>query len=142
MVCLSAKERYAIAAVVTLAMHTGEGPMRAKVIAKQGEIPLRFLEHVMNLLKGDGLVEGVRGAQGGYRLLVPPHQITVGRVIRAMGTSRAGVPGSGEPIVQVINDLSESLNAAVQGILASTCIETLCARRQELVSKQAIMFHI
>jgi Rrf2 family protein len=51
-------------------------------IAREGDMPIKFLEHVIGLLKRGGFVESTRGVKGGYALTRPPEKITLGEVVR------------------------------------------------------------
>lgn len=81
---LSTKGRYGLKAMFELAVHYGEGPVPLKDIADNQNISENYLEQLVAILRKDGLVNSVRGAQGGYLLAIEPEKITVGRVIRAV----------------------------------------------------------
>lgn len=67
-----------------LALHTGEGPVpRAEIARRQGISP-DYMAHLFRRLERAGLVQGVKGPAGGYRLRRPPSQITVGEIIHAV----------------------------------------------------------
>ena len=76
------KNQYAIRAIFELAKHMGKGPRKISEIAKAQEIPVRFLEVILSQLKGSGFVESKRGFYGGYFLVKPPGQVSVGDVLR------------------------------------------------------------
>jgi len=77
---VSAKTEYACIAMLELAAHYGTGqPVRVRRIAERHEVPARFLVQILLQLKGAGLVASVRGAAGGYQLLKPPEQVTLGQ---------------------------------------------------------------
>ena len=79
---LSARTEYACIAVLELARRYEAGePVRIREIAGAHGIPPRFLVQILIQLKGAGYVASTRGAAGGYRLLKPPEQITLGDVI-------------------------------------------------------------
>ncbi len=78
------KNQYALRAIYELARRYGEGPIKIATIADKQAIPLRFLEVILNQLKNSGLVQSKRGAQGGYFLLRPPGEVTVGDILRFM----------------------------------------------------------
>jgi Rrf2 family cysteine metabolism transcriptional repressor len=80
----SKKGQYALRAIYELAKRTGEGPIKISDIADAQGIPRRFLEVILNQLKGSGFVESKRGFYGGYVLAKTPDKITVGDVIRYM----------------------------------------------------------
>ena len=79
---VSSKCYYALRGLYALAVHTGSGPMKIGDIAEQERIPVRFLEAILNQLKGGGFVRSWRGAEGGYRLARPADRITIGEVVR------------------------------------------------------------
>ena len=81
---LSTKGRYSVTALYELARHYGEGVVPLKTIAKTQQLSENYLEQLMVPLKRAGLVESVRGAQGGYALALPPEEITIGRIITAV----------------------------------------------------------
>jgi Rrf2 family protein len=70
--------------VFELAMHHGDGPIAVQVLARRQGISEPYLEQLMPALKRAGLVESVRGPQGGYVLTNPPDSVTVGDVVRAL----------------------------------------------------------
>ena len=84
MLRVSSKGRYGVKAVYELALHYGQGPLALSLIAKAQSISEPYLEQLMASLKRSGLVDGVRGAQGGYQLARHPDHISVGDVVRAV----------------------------------------------------------
>ena len=83
-VAFAQKTVYALRAVYELTRRQGSGPISIPVIAEAQAISPRFLENILLQLKAAGIVESVRGRDGGYRLARPPEDITVGHVLRAM----------------------------------------------------------
>ncbi len=81
---VSSKGRYAVKAVYELALHAGRGPLTVSSIAHAQNIPEQYLEQLMPLLKRAGLVVGMRGAQGGYRLAGCPESVSVRDVVAAV----------------------------------------------------------
>jgi Rrf2 family protein len=88
---LSTKGRYGIKAMLDLAMHSSEGQVSLKSIAERQEISENYLEQLFALLRKNGLVKSVRGAQGGYILAQNPEKVTVGAVLRSLEGSLARV---------------------------------------------------
>ena len=77
---ISAKTEYACIAVLELAAQYGTGePVRIRRIAERHDVPPRFLVQILLQLKGAGLVTSVRGAAGGYQLIQPPEQVSLGQ---------------------------------------------------------------
>ena len=81
---LSTRGRYGIHAMYDLAVNADAGPQSIKAIAERESIPEAYLEQLIALLKREGLVTSIRGAQGGYMLARRPEEITVGDVLRAL----------------------------------------------------------
>ena len=79
---VSAKAEYACLAVLELAAHYGTGePVRIGKIADEHGIPSRFLVQILLQLKGAGFVASTRGASGGYQLVKPPEEISLGQIM-------------------------------------------------------------
>lgn len=81
---LSTKGRYGLQAMFDLALHYGSGPIPLKSVAERQDISEHYLEQLISSLRKVGLVQSVRGAQGGYILSKKPAEITVGDVLRAL----------------------------------------------------------
>jgi len=81
---LSTKGEYASRAMLELARRYREGPVHSREISKAQEIPQRFLEQILLLLKRAGYLKSRKGQKGGYALAKPPGKITVAEVIRVM----------------------------------------------------------
>ncbi|WP_416197861.1 MAG: Transcriptional regulator, BadM/Rrf2 family [Sporanaerobacter sp.] len=81
---LSTKGRYGLKAMFQLALHYGEGPIPLKNVADEQNISENYLEQLVAVLKKNGLLESVRGAQGGYLLAKSPDEITVGNILRVL----------------------------------------------------------
>jgi Rrf2 family protein len=79
---ITKKNQYALRAIFELAKHDGRGPQKISEIAKAQAIPAKFLEVILNQLKGSGLVDSKRGFYGGYYLIRSPEKITVGDIMR------------------------------------------------------------
>jgi Rrf2 family protein len=79
---VSAKTEYACLAMLELAAHYGSRePVRIRTIADEHGIPSRFLVQILLQLKGAGFVASTRGASGGYQLVKPPEEISLGEVM-------------------------------------------------------------
>jgi Rrf2 family cysteine metabolism transcriptional repressor len=79
------KNQYALRAIFELAKHKGLGPVKISDIAEAQSIPQRFLEVILNQLKSSGIVDSKRGFYGGYFLIKPANQVTIGDVLRFLG---------------------------------------------------------
>ena len=91
---LSARVEYACLAVLELAVQFAAAtPVSLKRIAEPHDIPTQFLVQILLQLKAAGIVQSSRGVSGGYQLAMPPDQISMGDVVRAVeGTSNLRDP--------------------------------------------------
>ena len=76
------KGDYSLKTMLSLALHYNKGVLPIQGLAKEGDIPFKFLEQILLTLKKGGFVDSKRGVDGGYFLARPPEAITVGEVIR------------------------------------------------------------
>jgi Rrf2 family protein len=81
---LTTKGRYAVTAILDLALHNAQGPINLADIARRQDISLTYLEQLFTKLRQNGLVESARGPGGGYRLKKPAGDISVAEVIDAV----------------------------------------------------------
>jgi Rrf2 family protein len=80
---LSRKSEYACLALIELSENYESKKMiKIDEIAKKKNIPKKYLEQILLILKGEGLLKSVSGSNGGYMLLKAPEEITVAEVIR------------------------------------------------------------
>lgn len=81
---LTTKGRYAVTAMLDLALHYKHGPITLADISKRQGISLSYLEQLFSRLRKNGLVDSARGPGGGYRLSREASQICVADVITAV----------------------------------------------------------
>lgn len=81
---LSTKGRYGLRAVLDLALHCETEAVALSSIAERQNISISYLEQLIAKLKKAGIVDSIRGAQGGYILKKPCGQISVGDILRAL----------------------------------------------------------
>ena len=81
---LSKRGEYALRSLINLgiAAKVGRSLVRVAELAKAEDLPVKFLEQIMQQLREAGYVQSVRGKHGGYRLGKPAAQITIGNVVR------------------------------------------------------------
>jgi Rrf2 family protein len=79
---LSQRTRYTIRALLHLADRYGEGPVQLAEIAEAQNIPPKFLTVMLSSMRRAGLVETMRGREGGYWLAKPPNQVSYGELVR------------------------------------------------------------
>ena len=85
---LTAKGRYAIKAMINIALNTSKDPKTLLEISKHQGISLSYLEQLFALLRKSNLVAGVRGPGGGYRLSTDPENITIAQIINAINSDK------------------------------------------------------
>ncbi len=84
MIRVSTRGRYALRGMVDLARHAGEGPVPRQEIAGRQDISPDYVAQLFRELAEAGLVEGIKGPGGGYRLGRPPAAITARDVVEAV----------------------------------------------------------
>jgi len=81
---LTTKGRFAVTAMIDVAMHGGQGPVTLAGVSERQKISLSYLEQLFGKLRRHGLVESVRGPGGGYHLARPANSVSVADVIVAV----------------------------------------------------------
>ena len=84
---LSTTVRYGLRAMSDLCTRENESPLSVNDIAEHQNIPVQFLEQLLAKLRRGGLLDSVRGAQGGYKLARNAKEITVSDILAALGES-------------------------------------------------------
>ena len=79
---VSTRGRYALRVMIDLAETAADGYVAMKTIAQRQGISLKYLERILPALTQNGLVEGIQGKGGGYRLCRKPEEYTVGEILR------------------------------------------------------------
>jgi Rrf2 family transcriptional regulator, iron-sulfur cluster assembly transcription factor len=134
---LSTKARYAVTAMVDVALEEAAGPVSLGAIADRQELPLPYLEQLFAKLRKAGLVTSSRGAAGGYMLARKPEDMRILDIITAVDTplkatrcekeSSVGCQTTGQRCLT--HDLWEELGAVVQVFLARVTLADVCNRR-------------
>lgn len=139
MIRVSTRGRYALLAMVDLALHGGEGTVRRQDIADRQEISANYIAQLFRELRAAGLVDGVKGPGGGYRLARDAHTISAGDVVRAVegpvALASCAAPDS-EPTCSRVgrcptHALWRRLSAALTELLDSATLQELCDEARE-----------
>ena len=93
---ISTRGRYALRMLVDMAEHQSDGYVPLKEIAARQEISEKYLESIVKVLVRNGILVGLRGKGGGYRLSKQPDRLTAGTVLRLTEESLAPVACLGE----------------------------------------------
>lgn len=135
MLRLSKKMLFAIEAVLDIAYHAASAPVQSREITRRQGIPRRYLEQALQQLVREGVLIGVRGPRGGYRLARERRRISVGDIVRVVdgsGLSDAGLEAVGSELGRkVVRPLWSELYGEVMGRLDSVTIDDLCNRAHE-----------
>lgn len=140
---LTTKGRYAVTAMLDLALHEGKGPISLADISERQGISLSYLEQLFAKLRRNELVRSVRGPGGGYQLKRDQAHINVAEVIDAVnesvdatGCQHNGCCQGGE--VCLTHHLWCDLSDQIHGFLSSISLADLVARRdvQEVAGRQ------
>ena len=131
MLKLSRKTLLALEAVIDIAFNGRPEPVQAKEITARQGVPQRYLEQVMQQLVRAGVLKGVRGPRGGYRLAKERRRISVGEVVRVAESldeeGESQVPHS-DLGTRIVTPLIASLQDEVMARLDAISIEDLCTR--------------
>lgn len=131
MLRVSKKLMFAIEAVLDIAYNSGSEPVQSGEITRRQGIPKRYLEQVLQQLVREGILSGVRGPRGGYRLARERRRISVGeivRVVRSMETASDPFeePTGSELGHKVVRPMWMELQEECMARLDRTTIEDLC----------------
>ncbi len=131
---ISAKTEYACIAMLELASQYGSSePVRIRRIAERHDVPPRFLVQILLQLKGAGLVSSVRGAAGGYHLIKPPQDVSLGDVMEvidgSMGEKSQNSSASPDsPAVKVLMQAWREVTAVEREMLGKISLAELLER--------------
>ncbi|GAA4523371.1 MULTISPECIES: RrF2 family transcriptional regulator [Nonomuraea] len=131
---LSARVDYALRAAAELAA-AGAGPTTVGELAKEQDMPPKYLENILLQMRRAGLVRGQRGPEGGYVLARPPADISLADVIRAVDGPLANVRGERPEHVgyrgpaESLQQVWIALRATERGILEEVTLEHVASGR-------------
>lgn len=140
---LTTKGRYAVTAMLDLAVHHSEGPIALADISERQGISLSYLEQLFAKLRKTGLVASTRGPGGGYNLNKDAAEIAVADVIaavdEAVDATRCGGSKNCQGEVRCLtHDLWEDLSEQIRNFLSSVSLADLVNRHsiREVVNRQ------
>ena len=132
---LTTKGRFAVTAMLDLALHGANGPVTLSGISERQKISLSYLEQLFGKLRRRELVESVRGPGGGYHLARDASAVSVADIIRAVeepldSTQCAGRENCQDNHRCMTHDLWEELNTTVFGFLDGVKLSQLVERQR------------
>jgi Rrf2 family iron-sulfur cluster assembly transcriptional regulator len=132
MLRLSRKTLLALEAVIDIAFNARPEPVQAKEITARQGVPQRYLEQVMQQLVRAGVLKGVRGPRGGYRLARERRRISVGDVVRVAESIEDGeeekIRPRSELGLRIVAPLIQTLQDDIMAQLDAISVEDLCQR--------------
>lgn len=134
---LSTKSRFAVTAMIDIALHGNAGPISLTDIGARHKISVSYLEQLFSKLRHDGLVESTRGPGGGYSLGRASEGISVADIIGAIETD-PHKPGKGEKAFPqkenssewMTQELWETLNARMVEHMQSISLRQLASEQR------------
>jgi Rrf2 family transcriptional regulator, iron-sulfur cluster assembly transcription factor len=137
---LTTKGRFAVTAMLDLALHHHEGPVTLAGISRRQKISLSYLEQLFGKLRRKALVDSVRGPGGGYCLARSLEEITVADIIRAVdepidATQCGGMENCLDEHRCMTHELWTSLNEKIYDYLSSVTLAKLMESQKKKAHK-------
>ena len=122
---LTAKGRYAIKAMINIALSTStsKDPKTLLEISRHQGISLSYLEQLFALLRKSNLVAGIRGPGGGYRLSTDPENITIAQIINAINSDKEHNLSSENKDEVIWEKFSDRLSKYLETVTLSSLID-------------------
>mgnify|MGYP003860105735 CR=1 FL=1 len=132
---LTTKGRYAVTAMLDLAIHGQQKPVSLNDISGRQHISLSYLEQLFAKLRRSNLVSSVRGPGGGYRLAVDSANISIAQVVDAVNESMDATRCQGKGDCQegdqcLTHHLWEDLSSQIHTFLNDISIQDLISRKE------------
>ena len=133
---LTTKGRYAVTAMLDLALHGANGPVSLAAVSERQEISLSYLEQLFSKLRRSGLVVSTRGPGGGYSVARPLGRVSVSEIIGAVDQSVDATQCAGRENCHsagrcLTHDLWEGLSEQIEEFLAGVSLQDMIDRRRD-----------
>jgi Rrf2 family transcriptional regulator, iron-sulfur cluster assembly transcription factor len=133
---LTTKGRFAVTAMIDVALYAGAAPVTLAAISERQRISLSYLEQLFGKLRRSGLVDSVRGPGGGYQLARPTMEVSVADIIRAVdepidATQCGGRENCHDDRRCMTHELWAGLNAHIFGFLNGVTLADLVRQQQQ-----------
>lgn len=156
---ISKKTQYCLRALYALTRHYGQGPILISRLSEEEAIPQQFLEQILLQLKRSGLVESRKGKGGGYLLVRPPDEVTLGSIIRIVEGPLAPLPCASDTAFRKCDECEDvrtcgtrfvmrKVRDATAGILDGITLSQVCdyisdaKRKGEQEPESELMYYI
>lgn len=141
---LTTKGRFAVTAMIDLAMRCADGPVALAGISERQKISLSYLEQLFGKLRRHGLVDSVRGPGGGYCLARPTNELTVTDIIRAVDEQLDATQCGGRENCQddarcMTHELWATLNDKMYEYLSSVKLAELIEGQRKKMGGNAVV---
>lgn len=143
---LTTKGRFAVTAMIDLAMNAQTGAVKLSAISERQSISLSYLEQLFSKLRRAGLVESLRGPGGGYILAAPAEQINIAQIISAaedrLDATQCGSKANchhGAPCLT--HDLWENLNKTINDYLSSVTLQSIIEQKTAATAVMSLPLH-
>lgn len=138
---LTTKGRYAVTAMLDLALNINQGPITLSDISQRQGISLSYLEQLFSRLRRQGLVDSTRGPGGGYRLNRAPEEIAIAEVISAVdenvdATKCKGLKNCHDSRACLTHQLWADLSEEIRDFLDGISLAQVLDKRPQEVSKE------
>lgn len=142
---ITKRGEYALKALLALAQEYNVKRLSLREISEQEKLPVKFLEQIMMVLRRSGLVQSTKGKHGGYGLARPPHEVTLGEIIRTVDGPLAPIGTAGEMEKKIQRNerhaglycmLLEVRNA-ISGILDKQTLADVCEKSREIAQERS-----
>ncbi len=145
---LSTRARYGTMALLDLALHSNQGPVQLRDIARRQDISLSYLEHLITPLIAAGIVRSRRGKRGGIWLVRSPQEIKMSEVVQLLEGSIAPAECLNNPEscsrydLCAIRDIWAEMKEAMDEVLESTTLQDLGDRQKKKEQSAKAMYYI
>jgi len=141
---LTTKGRYAVTAMLDLALHATDGPVALAEISARQELSLSYLEQLFAKLRKASLVKSTRGPGGGYRVAKPLSQVAVAQIIFAVDESVDATNCAGRQDCLshgrcLTHDLWESLSEQIEEFLQNVSLQDLINQHAERTGDKSVL---
>jgi Rrf2 family protein len=146
---ITTKGEYGVRALFDLAQHAGEGPIPSAMIAARQQIPENYLSQLLLTMRKAGLVQSIRGPQGGHMLARSPQAIDLGEVLTVLEGPIMPMDCVDPDFTDcclldscVIRDVWRDLKAATDDVLYSTTLADLIHHHSPSTRETGLMYYI
>ena len=140
---ISTKARYGTRAMIDIGERYEKGPVSLRKLAERQCISMKYMEHIISLLKASGLIRSARGALGGYILAKKPHEISLRDIVQALEGSWSLVDCLDDNELCdrtkecVTYEIWHDIQTAIYEILDSTTLADMIGRHREKTKTEA-----